>query len=109
MEKVEVVKAVDLANRGKTWPMEVQVFRLDAETAIVGLPGEVFVELGLAIKQASPFKRTFVISMCNDRPGYVPTLKAFGEGSYEVTNSRIKPGGGEKMAQTAIELLKKLK
>jgi hypothetical protein len=109
MEKVEVVKAVDLANRGKTWPMEVQVFRLDTDTAIVGLPGEVFVELGLAIKQASPFKRTFVISICNDRPGYVPTLKAFSEGSYEVTNSRIKPGGGEKMVETAIELLKKLK
>lgn len=109
MEKVEVVKAVDLANRGKTWPMEVQVFRLDADTAIVGLPGEIFVELGLAIKQASPFKRTFVISMCNDRPGYVPTLKAFAEGSYEVTNSRIKPGGGEKLVETAIALLKKLK
>lgn len=109
MEKVEVVKAVDLANRGKTWPMEIQVFRLDKDTAIVGLPGEVFVELGLAIKQASPFKRTFVLSICNDRPGYVPTLKAFGEGSYEVTNSRIKPGGGEKMVETAIDLLKKLK
>jgi len=109
MEKVEAVKAVDLANRGKTWPMEIQVFQLDEDTAIVGLPGEVFVELGLAIKQASPFKRTFVISMCNDRPGYVPTLKAFGEGSYEVTNSRIRPGGGEKMVETAIELLKRLK
>ena len=109
LEKVEAVKAVDLANRGKTWPMEVQVFRLDNDTAIVGLPGEIFVELGLAIKRASPFKRTFVLSLCNDRPGYVPTLKAFNEGSYEVVNSRVKPGVGETLVETAIDLLKQLK
>jgi len=108
-EKVVAVKNVDLANRGKTWPMEVQVFSLDNDTAIVGLPGEIFADLGLAIKAASPFKRTFVISICNDRPGYVPTKKAFSEGSYEVTNSRVKPGGGEMLVETAIELLKKLK
>ena len=108
-EKVEAVKAVDLANRGKTWPMEVQVFRLDAGTAIVGLPGEIFVDLGLAIKRASPFQRTIVMSICNDRPGYVPTRKAFTEGSYEVTNSRIKPGGGEMLVETASQLLKELK
>ena len=68
--KVRAVKAVDLAQRGKTWPMEVQVFRLDADTAIVCLPAEMFVEFGLAIKKASPFKQTFVIAVCNDRPSY---------------------------------------
>src|SRR5207249_4423571 len=41
---------------GDTLPMEVQVFRLDRTTAIVTLPGEIFVELGLAIKRASPFR-----------------------------------------------------
>jgi len=109
MEKVEIVKAVDLWNKGKTWPMEVQVFRLDSETAIVCLPCEIFVDLGLAIKKASPFPRTFVISICNDRPSYVPTKKAFAEGSYEVTNARVKPGAGEMMVDAAVELLKKLK
>ena len=107
--RVKTVKAMDLARRGTEWPMEVQVFRLDAETAIVCLPAEIFVEFGLAIKKASPFKRTFVISICNDRPAYVPTLKAFGEGSYEVINSRLKPGGGEAMTEAAIKLLNELK
>ncbi|HXI00046.1 MAG TPA: hypothetical protein VNI52_07235, partial [Sphingobacteriaceae bacterium] len=45
----------------------------DSETAIVGLPGEIFVELGLAIKKNSPFKNTTVLSLCNDKPSYVPT------------------------------------
>lgn len=109
MEKVEAVKVLDLAALGPNWPMEVQVFRLDADTAIVGLPGEIFVELGLAIKAGSPFKNTLVMGLCNDRPAYIPTLKAFDEGSYEVTNSRIKPGGGEKLVEAALQLLKELK
>jgi neutral ceramidase len=89
-------------------PMEVQVFRLSDEVAIVGLPGEIFVDLGLAIKKASPFPVTLVIELCNDAPGYVPTVKAFKEGSYETVNSRIQPGGGEKLVEAATRLLKEL-
>jgi neutral ceramidase len=106
--KVTAVKVLDLERRGSSLPMEVQVFRLDGDTVIVCLPGEIFVELGLAIKHASPFPRTIVLSICNDRPSYVPTRKAFAEGSYEVTNSRVVPGTGEKLVETALELLNQL-
>ena len=109
MMKVVAVRTLDLAQKGSHWPLEVQVFRWDADTAVVCLPCEIFVELGLAIKRASPFERTMVISICNDRPSYVPTKKAFTEGSYEITNARVKPGVGEMLVDTAIELLKKLK
>ena len=67
--------------------------------------GEVFVDLGIAIKTASPFKTTLVIELTNDGPGYIPTRRAFAEGSYETVNSRVKPGGGEMLVETAIELL----
>ena len=107
--KVVAVKTLDLARRGPTCPMEVQVFRLDADTAIVCLPCEIFVELGLGIKQASPFRNTIVISICNDRPSYVPTRKAFAEGSYEVVNSRVQSGGGEMLVEAALQLLRELK
>jgi len=90
-------------------PMEVQVFRLDDDTALVGLPGEVFVELGLAIKQASAFPNTLVVELCNNDIGYVPTKKAFVEGSYEVVNSRVRSGGGERLVEAAIKLLDELK
>jgi len=69
----------------------------------------VFVDLGLAIKKASPFPTTVVVELCNDAPGYVPTRKAFAEGSYETVNSRVQPGGGEMLVETAIELLNELK
>lgn len=110
LEQVEANKIVDVSQRysnGKA-PIEVVAIRLSHDAAIITLPGEVFVELGLAIKQASPFKTTLVVELANDCPAYVPTKKAFAEGSYEIVNSRVAPGGGEKMADLAIGLLKEL-
>lgn len=94
---------------GENLPLEVQAFRISEDVAIVTLPGEVFVELGLAIKNASPFRNTMVMELCNDAPGYLPTEKAFKEGSYETVNSRVKAGGGEMMVAAAVKLLKELK
>jgi neutral ceramidase len=109
MAKVILVKNLDLMRRGPTCAMEVQVVRLDADTAFVFLPCEIFVELGLAIKHSSPFKKTIVISICNDRPSYVPTTKAFTEGSYEITNARVKSGAGEMLVNAALKFLKEIK
>jgi neutral ceramidase len=110
LEQVEATKIVDLQLRkGDKIPLEVQVFQLSGDTAIVCLPGEVFVDLGQAIKAASPYKNTLVMELCNDTPAYIPTRKAFAEGSYETVNSRVTPGSGEKMAEAAIDLLKELR
>jgi len=108
-EKVIAVKRLDLAQKPTPYPFEIQTFRLDNDTALVCLPCEIFVELGLAIKKASPFKKTFVISICNDRPSYVPTKKAFAEGSYEITNARVRPGTGEVLVEASLKLLNDLK
>jgi len=105
LKQVEAYKILAIEmRRGETIPLEVQVFRLSRDVAVVGLPGEVFVDLGLAIKRASPFPTTLVIELCQDAPGYIPTKKAFAEGSYETVNSRIAPGGGEMMLEAAVRL-----
>jgi len=110
LDQVKAYKIKSLRSRGgKTLPMTVQAFRLGEDMAIVALPGEVFVDLGLAIKRASPFATTLVVELANDSPGYVPTRKAFAEGSYETVNSRVQPGGGELLVETAGRLLKQLK
>jgi hypothetical protein len=107
--EVAAYKVLSLELRGgETAPLEVQALRLSKDVALVGLPGEVFVELGLAIKRASPFPTTLVVELCNDSPEYVPTKKAFAEGSYEIVNSRIAPGGGERLVDAALRLLKDL-
>jgi hypothetical protein len=110
LEEVDVCRILDLALWNQTRrALEVQTFRLSDDTAIVGLPGEVFTDLGMAIKAASPFKNTLVIELCNDNIAYVPTQRAFVEGSYEIVNSRVAPGGGEILVETAVRLLKELK
>jgi len=94
---------------GASLPMEVNVVRLSNDTAMVALPHEVFVELGLAIKKQSPFKHTMVLTMAHDIDFYIPTKKAFAEGSYEIVASVIKPGGGEMLVDAAVKLLNELK
>jgi hypothetical protein len=78
-----------------------------SEVAIVCLPGEVFVELGLAIKQGSPFGTTLVIELSNAvETIYIPTRAACVGGSYEVTNSALQPGAGELLVEAALSLLR---
>jgi neutral ceramidase len=109
LREVDACRIADLkARQGASTALEVQVFRLSRDAAIVTLPSEIFVDLGLAIKKASPFRTTLVIELANDAIGYVPTRKAFGEGSYEVVNSRVRSGTGEMLVDAAVRTLKEL-
>ena len=110
LERLRRTEAVSPTVAMEEWklPLEVQAFKISEDLAIVGLPGEVFVELGLAIKAGSPFKTTIVIELTNSHIAYVPTRQAFAEGSYETINSRVAPGGGEMMVESAVRLLKDL-
>lgn len=95
------------AGVGEFLPVEVTVITLGRDVAIVCLPGEVFVELGLAIKQGSPFRTTLVVELANCvETIYIPTRAAYAQGSYEVTNSALQPGSGEILVETALTLLR---
>ena len=95
------------ANIGSELPVDVQAITIGDELAIVFLPGEVFVDLGLAIKHGSRFRHTLVIELSNAvETAYVPTHAATAVGSYEVTNSTVKPGAGEMLVSAALQLLK---
>ena len=99
-----VVKLVD----GKyTFEGEVMVISLGDEVAFVGLPGEMFVELGFAVKQNSPYQYTFVNTLANGAIGYVANLKAFREGSYgaSLATTRSNPGTGETLVASAVRQL----
>lgn len=107
-EIVRAWRAIDLAEYGSdgTWRSEVQVLAFGRDLAVVGFPGDSFVELGLAIKQNSPFARTLVSEQSgNGSLSYIPNRKAFPEGGYEVESARILPGGGEVLVEAAINLL----
>ncbi|NLY00883.1 MAG: hypothetical protein GXY83_32735 [Rhodopirellula sp.] len=105
-----ILSLEEMRRQGDTIPIEVQAIRLGHDTAIVAMPGELFVELGLVLKKGSPFRNTLVVELSGTgRIAYVPTRKAFVEGGYEVINSRLELGGGEKMLETALDILDELK
>ncbi|MCR4411853.1 MAG: hypothetical protein NUV77_05435 [Thermoguttaceae bacterium] len=109
LEQVQAYKALEVAAReGKPLEVEVQVIALGDDVAWVGLPGEVFVELGLAIKKASPFRHTMIAELANNSMGYVPNRSAYAEGNYEVISARCAEGSGELLVETAVRLLKAL-
>jgi len=96
-----------LSGVGESLPVDVTVMTLGRDVAIVCLPGEVFVELGLAIKQASPFETTLIVELSNCvETIYIPHRAAYAGGSYEVTNSNLEPGSGEMLVETALTLLR---
>lgn len=76
--------------------------------AAVGLPGEILVEIGLQIKQQSPFGLTAVISLCNDSIGYISTAQAHREGGYEPTWSAPGPEAERQIVDAALQLLNSL-
>jgi hypothetical protein len=88
---------------------EVQVISFSDDLAIVALPGEIFVELGLAIKKASPFKHTLIAELANGSIGYVPNREAYPQGNYEIVSARGEAGSGEKLVETALRLLAEVK
>ena len=95
------------AGVGAQLPVDLQVIALGQDVAIVCLPGEEFVDLGLAIKRASPFRTTLVVELCNCvETVYIPPRVAYAGGSYEVTNSAVQAGSGELLAETAVRLLR---
>lgn len=83
---------------------EVQVLTLGS-LAFVGIPGELFVQLGMEIVRRSPFPNTFILELANQDIGYIPTKEAFEQGAYEPTSSVVAPGTGERIVDEALALL----
>lgn len=101
------------AGSGEFLSADLHVITLGRDFAIVALPGEMFVEYGLQIKKASPFRTTLVVELCNvGETIYVPTREAFlatsgsfAGGGYEVVNSTTLPGTGDLFVDSAVKLL----
>lgn len=97
-----------IAKKDAPLEVEVQAVAFSDDLAILSLPGEIFVELGLAIKEASPFRYTFIAELANGSIGYLPNRAAFPQGNYEVVSTRAEIGSGEKLVETSLALLHEL-
>jgi neutral ceramidase len=84
---------------------EVQVFRLDPQTAIVGLPGEPFIEIADELRQRSGLGNLIVAGYCNEAIGYLPVASEFPHDGYEVGCARYEPGAAAQLIETALSAL----
>ena len=90
----------------------VQALRI-GDVAFVGVAGEAFVEIGLAVKARSPIPHTIFLGYTNGCLGYIPTNAAYPAGGYEVHRAHavyrlphtIAPNSADRIIVTSLELL----
>jgi len=86
----------------------VQAVRV-GDHAFVAIPGELFVELGLAIKERAFPVQVHVAGCANGMVGYVPTRAAFPRGGYETTfaaTSKLAPEAGDLLVEAALRAVR---
>ena len=86
---------------------EIQLLAI-GDSAWVGVPGELFCQIGLDIKADSPAAHTYIVGYANCYQGYYPTPIAYTEGGYEVNMgrwSRFTAAAGVSVQETALDLL----
>ena len=87
---------------------EVQAMRI-GDFILISFPGEAFAEVGLNIKQQSPFEFTCLTSCSNGSIGYAPTADAYGGDAYEDALTRLAPEWQAMYEEKALEMIGKLR
>ncbi len=98
--------------RPSTLEAEIWAARI-GDCAIVGAPGEIFGEIGHAVRAGSPAPVTIFAGYANGTLGYVPTAAEFPHGGYEPAVSHrgygqpapFRPEAGSMIVTAALELL----
>ncbi len=111
LREIYARETVLLAKRSDTVHTPVQALRI-GEAGIVTFPGEAFVELGLEVKEDTPFPTTFCIELANDYVGYIPTVQAHEQGGYETWRARssfLEKDAAPAMISAALDLLQDLR
>lgn len=95
--------------------MEVNTLLIDKQIALVGLPGEPFVDFQLDFRNRCPVPNAFLLGYTNGYYDYFPTIQAASQGGYGAgdSNTYVAVGTGERMIDHALlhlgEMLGQLK
>jgi hypothetical protein len=83
----------------------IQTFRIGT-LGIAAIPFEVFTEIGLEIKDKSPFKSTFTVELANGSYGYLPTPSHHALGGYEtwLGTNKVEQEASVKIVSKVLEL-----
>ena len=81
----------------------VQSLRLCSGQVLFGC--EVLTEIGMAIKAASSYEHTFVITHCNSAAGYLLPKHLYIEGGYEIRNSPFASQAVDILVRQVVKML----
>jgi neutral ceramidase len=82
---------------------------IDGDLALVGMPGEIFVQFQTAIKTRSPVANSFLVGYTQGYYAYFPTLRDAAAGGYGgKTATYVEPGAGERMTDEGLITLYKM-
>jgi hypothetical protein len=89
-------------------PCTLTTLLVNDNLALVGMPGEIFVQFQTDLKRHSPVRDTFLVGYTNGYHAYFPTLRDAAAGGYGgKTATYVEPGAGERLTDAAlIELYK---
>jgi hypothetical protein len=91
---------------GHTARPEVQAIVLGEGCAILGLPGEFFVETGQAIQRAARMPNLLVACYANHYVGYAVPRHEFARGGYEAGVAMLDEGAEEAFREAAVDVLR---
>lgn len=98
-------------NLPDTVDMEIHTIQI-GDWAIVGIPGEVFSEIGLNIKKNSPFTSTLIFELANGTHGYLTPdhiqVSETYEAQYSKYNAYTGLGTADMLIEKSEEMLDKL-
>lgn len=109
-EEIYARETLFLSEYPERVPVTLQALRID-DLIIGAIPCEVFVEIGLELKQKSPFAHTFITSLANGYNGYLPTPEHHKLGGYETWRARssyLEAGASPKIIKALLELFQSL-
>lgn len=87
VEAIYARETLQLREYPDSVPVRLQAYRL-GDLCILTTPCETFVEIGLELKELSPFGTTMVIELANGYNGYLPTPRQHGWGGYETWRAK---------------------
>jgi hypothetical protein len=109
-ERVYANRVLDLNKLPDKIAIVLQAFRI-GDLSVCTIPFEVFVEIGLELKQKSPFSRTFTISHANGSSGYLPTVAQHKLGGYEtwLGTNRVEFHAADKIVTNLLTMLNQMR
>ena len=97
-------RIISNAKQGPTKEILLKAFCI-GDMGFICLRYEMFDSDGMQIKEASPFKQTFIIGYNEASLGYIPSSLVEDHGGYEVDNNVFVMGTGDLLAKEYVKLL----